>query len=92
MATKVARALGRSFRFEQGFFADEKADPKDQVLQVKTYTEAYFRALARRPDLKEALSLAERVRVQVAPGRTLVVSPEGPEEVEEAALERFLSR
>lgn len=92
VATKVARALGRSFRFEQGFFADEKADPKDQVLQVKTYTEAYFRALARRPDLKEALSLAERVRVQVAPGRTLVVSPEGPEEVEEAALERFLSR
>lgn len=92
VATSVARALGRSFRFDSGFFVDDKSGKKDRVLEVKSYSEAFFQVLSLRPDLKEALMLGERVKVSVAKGRTLVISPEGKERVDDKELRSFLAK
>jgi hypothetical protein len=90
--TTVARALGRTFKFKGGFFVDEKAGAKDAVLVVKPYSEAWFAALALRPDLKEALALGERVKVSVAAGRVLVVDDAGADQIDAAKLKRFLGK
>jgi Ca-activated chloride channel family protein len=90
--TTEARVLGRSFRFVDGFFVDERGTAKDETLTVKPFSPAYFAVLARRPDLKAALALGERVKVSVGRGRTLVVDAGGLERVDDARLEQFLKK
>jgi Ca-activated chloride channel family protein len=90
--TSTMRALGRTFTFADGFFVDEKSSAKDQVLEVKAFSDAFFAALRLRPDLKEALMLAEQVKVSVGKGRTLVVSTKGAEKIDDAKLQGFLKK
>ncbi len=90
--TTVARALGRTFRFVDGFFVDEKAGAKDSAITIKPYSDAWFAVVRLRPDLKEALSLGERVKVSVAAGKTLVVDDSGAATVDEAKLKAFVGK
>lgn len=92
VATSVARALGRSFRFDGGFYVDEKSAAKDQQLSIKPYSDAYFAALKLRPDLKQAFMLGERVKISVGKGRTLVIAPDGKDKVGADELKKFLAK
>lgn len=90
--TTMARAMGRIFSFDGAFFVDEQARPQDKTFAIRPFSDAYFLVLSERPDLKEALALADHVKVRVADGRVLIVSPDAPERVDEAALRAFLKR
>jgi len=90
--TTMTRALGRTFKFEGGFFVDEKCGAKDQTLVIMPWSDAFFAALKLRPDLKEALALSEQVKVSTAAGKTLVVDAKGAATVDEAKLKAFLAR
>lgn len=90
VATTTLRALGRDFNLKDGFFVDATCGAKDETLEVRAFSSAFFEVLKIRPDLKEALMLADQVKVRVKPGKTLVVSAAGPEKVDSAKLSAFL--
>jgi Ca-activated chloride channel family protein len=90
--TSVARALGRKFTFQAGYFVDERSKAKDKTLEVKAFSDAFFDVLRERPDLKEALMLGEAVKISVAKGRTLVITPDGAEKVKASQLKAFLKK
>jgi Ca-activated chloride channel family protein len=88
--TSVVRALGRTFRYEAGFYVDEKAAAKDDTLSIEAYSDAFFLVLKLRPELKPALMIGERVKLNVGAGRTLIITPDGKKSVDEGTLSRFL--
>ncbi len=90
--TTEARALGRSFKFNGGFFVDAACGAKDATLVVKAYSDAWFAVLKLRPELKEALAIGEQVKVSVGSGKTLVVDNGGADKVDEAKLKAFLGK
>lgn len=88
--TTTLRAMGRDFVLKDGFFVDATVGAKDETLEVRAFSPAFFEALKLRPDLKEALMLADQVKVRVKNGKTLVVSAAGPEKVDSVKLAAFL--
>jgi Ca-activated chloride channel family protein len=90
--TTQARALGRTFRVDGGFFVDETCASADETLVVAAWSDAYFAVLKLRPELKAALAIGERVKVRVARGRTLVVDTTGITSADDATLARFLAK
>jgi hypothetical protein len=88
--TTTLRAMGRDFNLKDGFFVDATMGAKDETLEVRAFSAAFFEVLKLRPDLKEALTLADQVKVRVKNGKTLVVSAAGPEKVDSAKLAAFL--
>lgn len=76
--TTTLRALGRDFNLKEGFFVDATMGAKDETLEVRAFSPAFFEVLKLRPELKEALMLADQVKVRVKNGKTLVVSAAGP--------------
>jgi Ca-activated chloride channel family protein len=79
----VRVAAGRTFIFRDGGWIDSEGltNPGKQ-LKVKFLSKAYFSLLQAKPELKAAFALGERVLVMVAPGKSIVVGPEGEESVE----------
>ncbi len=90
--TTVQQAMGRPFNFKDGAFVDSALSGKEKALAVQPYSDAWFKVLALRPDLKEALALGEAVRVLVAPGKVLVVSGSAPATVADGDLKTFLAK
>jgi len=79
----VRVASGRTFVFRDGGWIDsEVLTSPGQQLEVKFLSKAYFALLQARPDLKAALALGERVVVQVARGKSVIIGPRGTEEPE----------
>ncbi len=76
----VRVAAGRTFIFRDGGWIDSEGltNPGKQ-LKVKFLSKAYFALLQVKPELKAAFALGERVLVMVAPGKSIVVGPEGEE-------------
>lgn len=90
--TTVQQAMGRTFTWKEGAFVDGTANGKEKSLAVQPYSDAWFKVLALRPDLKEAFALGESVKVVVAAGRILVVTATAPATVSEADLKAFLAK
>ena len=57
-------------------------------LEVKFLSNAYFELLKARPELKAAFALGDRVVVQVARGKSIIVGPDGEEDA--ARVQAFL--
>ena len=76
----VRVAAGRTFIFRDGGWIDSEGmtNPGKQ-LKVKFLSKAYFSLLQVKPELKAAFALGERVLVMVAPGKSIVVGPQGEE-------------
>jgi Ca-activated chloride channel family protein len=85
----VRVASGRTFLFRDGGWIDSEVltNPGKQ-LKVKFLSKAYFELLQARPELKAALALGERVVVQIAKGKSIIVGPSGEEDA--AKLQAFL--
>ncbi len=79
----VRVASGRTFLFRDGGWIDSEAltQPGKQ-LKVKFLSKAYFALLQARPELKAAFALGDRVLVRVAPGKSLIIGPEGEEDAD----------
>jgi Ca-activated chloride channel family protein len=90
--TTVQQAMGRAFTFKDGAFVDSAVTGKEKTLAVQPYSDAWFKVLALRPDLKEALALGEAVKVLVAPGKVLIVVGTAPATVAEGELKAFLAK
>ncbi|MBN2359807.1 MAG: VWA domain-containing protein [Deltaproteobacteria bacterium] len=90
--TAVVRALGRKFKFDSGYYVDEKSRADDKTLTIKAYSDAYFMVLRLRPGLKDALKLGEKIKVNVGKGRTLIIASEGKEKIAEGELKSFLAK
>lgn len=90
--TAVVRALGRKFKFDSGYYVDEKMSAGDKTLTVKAYSDAYFLVLKLRPELKDALKLGDKIKVNVGKGRTLIIAPEGKDKIAEGELKSFLAK
>ncbi|HEX5744762.1 MAG TPA: VIT and VWA domain-containing protein [Archangium sp.] len=77
----VRVAAGRTFLYRDGGWIDSEAlsNPGKQ-LKVKFLSKAYFELLNARPELKAAFALGDRVMVQVARGKSIIVGQEGEED------------
>lgn len=77
-ADAVRVAGGKTFVWNSGGWIESEAVGNlGKQLKVKYLSDAYFALLRARPTLKEALALGDRVVVIVAPGKTVVIGPDG---------------
>src|SRR5438105_1117675 len=72
----VRTAGGKTYIWKNGSWTDtEIADNLGKVLKVKYLSEAYFKLLSLKPELKEAMALGDRVTVKVANGKSVQIAP-----------------
>ena len=74
----IRRAGNVTFVLRDGVWTDVRYKGTGTVLRVKAYSDAYFKLLELKPDLREAFSIGERV---IVTGRTMAIelSPSGEE-------------
>ena len=83
----VQHRAGRSFANYRGVWVDERFQGTETLTKVKWGSEAYFRLLRDHPELRDALSLGERVVVATTAGKALVVDTEaGAETLDDKAI------
>lgn len=86
----VRVAGGRTYLWRGGAWVDSQAvESPGRSIRVKYLSAAYFALVRERPDLKAGFALGDRLVLVVAPGKSVVVSPEEGEE-EAAKLVDFL--
>jgi Ca-activated chloride channel family protein len=79
----VRVAAGRTFLLRDGGWIDSEAlTSAGKQLKVKFLSKAYFELIQARPELKAAFALGDHVVVMVAKGKSVIVGPEGEEDVE----------
>lgn len=83
-------AAGRRFVRDGDALVDTKSQTDDEVLRIQCYSDVYFYLLRLRPKLRSVLRLAERIRLQIRPGRTIWID-RVPSEVNEAELDAFVA-
>lgn len=77
----VRVASGRTFLYKNGAWVDSEAGANaGKQLKIKFLSKAYFELINKRPDLKAALSLGDRVTVVIGKGKTVVVDAAGEED------------
>ncbi len=67
---------GRQFVNFRGVWVDERFQGTEQVTKIKWGSEAYFSLLRANPELKEILSLGERVVIATAKGKAVAIDSE----------------
>jgi hypothetical protein len=80
------RTSTRQFTLRDSVWVDTRAEaPKARTLRVRPFTAAYFAAMERLPELREAFALGERVAVH---GRavTVILAADGEESLSGTAL------
>ena len=82
-------ALGRAFTFESNRYVDPSYRSTMRVIHIRALSRAYFAILARRPDLRQAFAIGERVTIAIDATRAIVIEPDAPD-VSEADATRFL--
>ncbi len=81
--------LGRAFTFESNRYVDPSYRSSMRVIHIRALSRAYFAILARRPELRQAFAIGERVTVAIDATRAIVIEPEAAD-VSEADATRFL--
>ena len=83
---------GHRFREVEGAWIDERFDASAETLALRPFGPAYFRILERHPELKDVLSLGDRL-VWVSPsGKALVIDAEGADEIPDARLDALFAK
>ncbi len=84
----VQHRVGRRFVRYRGVWVDEAFEGAETLTKVRWGSDAYFALLRARPELKDVLSLGERVVLRTAPGKALVVDVKGGiEAMDDEAIE-----
>ncbi len=77
------RAANRTFVRQGEVWSDQSIEKRDVVLEIKSFSAAYFELLRLRPDLKEALALGDQVEVRLNATSVLKIGPAGKETLAE---------
>ena len=82
---------GRRFRKVGETWVDQTFKPSMPTLRLRALGKAYFRLLARHPDLSPILALGNRVTWVSFTGRALVIDKQGQDDVTDATLDRLFA-
>lgn len=82
-------ALGRAFQYQDGGYVDPNFRSSMRVIHIRALSRAYFAILARRPELRQAFAVGERVTVALDATRAIVIEPSAPD-VSESDATRFV--
>ncbi len=85
----VRMAGGRRFRKDGAAWVDERYLPAAPTLKLRVLGAAYFRLLARHPEVGAILALGDRVTWVSPSGTALVIDKGGQADVADAALDRL---
>jgi Ca-activated chloride channel family protein len=88
-AAPFRKAAGTRFFLYRGMWVDERFEAADATTVVKFGSEAYFRLIEARPEIVEALKIADEILFVTAKGKALVVTAEGAERLTDAQVEEF---
>ena len=86
-ARKVEQRGGRPFINYRGVWVDDRFQGTERLTKVKWGSEAYFRLAREKQELREILSLGERVVLVTAPGKAVAIDPD--EGVEKLSDDEF---
>jgi Ca-activated chloride channel family protein len=82
---------GRLFLNRGGAWIEDGAESAGETLEIRYLSQAYFDLLARRPDLREVLSMGENVTLKIDDDKTIVIrSSSGRETISSGDLTEFL--
>ena len=81
--------LGRAFQYQDGGYVDPNFRSTMRVLHIRALSRAYFAILARRPELRQAFAIGERVTVALDATRAIVIVPSAAD-VSEGDATRFV--
>jgi len=87
----VKRIDERSFYWYAGFWVDGEFTDKLPQVHVKYLSDGYFKVLEKRPELKDAFALGERLII-VSGKAALIIDDEGKEDVTAAELNSLLAK
>lgn len=82
-------ALGRAFTWDGARFVDAAFQPSMRVLRVRPMSRAAFVILAAHPELRAAFAIGERVVLVVDATRAIELTPDAPDQTEDAARSFF---
>ncbi len=85
----VVRAGGRTFVWRDASWVDADYRGASRMLRVKYLSPAWFAVVRLHPELREAMSIGERVVVQIVAGKAVVVAEDGRESLTDAEIDRF---
>lgn len=88
--SNVTRAGGHTYLWIDEAWVDADYKGTEKVLKVKYLSEAWFTLVRVKPELRDALSVGDRVIVVVARGKAVVVSADGADKLSEAEIRAFL--
>ena len=83
----VRVVAGRRFRKVGAAWVDESHKAGDSTLKLRVLGAAYFRLLARHPEVRAVLALGDRVTWVSPSGTALVIDKRGQADVDDAALD-----
>ncbi len=90
-STTQRTVAGRPFRKVGGAWVDQAFKPSMPTLRLRVLGKAYFRLLARHPELGPIFAMGNRV-TWVSPGGTaLVIDNQGQDEATDAALDKLFA-
>jgi Ca-activated chloride channel family protein len=81
--------MGRAFQYRDGGYVDPNFRSTMRVIHIRALSRAYFAILARRPELRQAFAVGERVTVALDATRAIVIEPSAPD-VSESDATRFV--
>ena len=82
---------GHRFRKDGAAWVDERFKPSAPKLKLRVLGAAYFRLLARHPEVQAILALGSRVTWVSPSGTALVIDPQGPADVTDAVLDQLFA-
>ena len=90
-STTQRAVAGRQFRKVGGAWVDQAFKPAMPTLRLRVLGKAYFRLLARHPELSPIFAMGSRI-TWVSPGGTaLVIDNQGQDEATDSALDRLFT-
>ena len=84
--TASKRVGNRTFTRIGDLWSDQSIEKRDTVLEVKSFSPAYFEVLRLRPEIKEALALGDQVEVRLDGRTVLKIGPAGKEKLAETDI------
>lgn len=81
---------GRAFTLTGGVWTDSTYKEGYELLEIKVLGDAYFKLLAKKPELAEVLALGDKILVVTGNRKAILVSDQGEDQVKEQKLDFFL--
>lgn len=88
-AANVMRAGGKTFVWTRGAWVDTAFGGSEKTLKVKYLSEAWFAIVRAHPEIREAMSVGDRVIVVTAKGKAVIVAEDGATKLSDAEIAKY---